>query len=101
MSHVTLRYVRYSLKAPEGFARARQQATRLSTALRDMLEDKRHPGGGRSRLSEATSASAAAGPAQVLHVSSGAQTGLTIISALEDVVTEEGEVQPIQCRHGI
>lgn len=85
------RCVRYSLKAPDGFSRARQQAVRLSASLRDKLEGARSRGG-RRRLSEATSVSAAAGPAQVLHLSSGAQTGLTVISALEGVVAEEGEV---------
>ena len=79
------------MKAPEGFARARQQAVRLSAALRDMLEEARSRGR-RRRLSEATSVSENAGPAQVLHLASGAQTGLTIISALEDIVVEEGEV---------
>lgn len=57
-----------------------------------MLEDARSRGS-RRRLSDATSVSAAAGPAQVLHLSSGAQTGLAIISALEDVVAEESEVK--------
>lgn len=57
-----------------------------------MLEDARSRGS-RRRLSDATSVSAAAGPAQVLHLSSGAQTGLAIISALEDIVDEEGEVK--------
>eukprot|EP00904_Undaria_pinnatifida_P012747 jgi/Undpi1/8602/HiC_scaffold_25.g11067.m1 len=67
------------------------EAVRLSAALRDMLEEARSRGR-RRRLSEATSVSENAGPAQVLHLASGAQTGLTIISALEDIVVEEGEV---------
>lgn len=55
-----------------------------------MLEDARSRGG-RRRLSEAENVCAETGAAEVLHLASGAQTGLTIISALEEVVVEEGE----------
>lgn len=72
---------------PKASSRGREQVSRLLTALENMLKDTRSRGG-RKKLAETEAALDGAEP-----VCYGAQLGLSVISALELVVHEEGEVK--------
>lgn len=65
----------------------KRQISRLSTTLRDMLEDVRSRRPEREALAKMTA------PAEFLDP--GAELGLKILSALEGIAAEEGKV-----RHG-
>lgn len=74
--------------------RAREQTKNLSTAIRDVLRGVRSSSRpGRVKLSKA----AAVDESAMLHLVSGARMGLEVISALEDMVSDEGEVR-VLCR---
>lgn len=83
-------YCRSSLKAFGVPTMERKKASDLLTALQDVLEAAR-VSGERKRLSQA--ATVMVGDRfEVLRITSGAQRGLGIIAALQDIVTEEGKV---------
>lgn len=79
------------MKSSREPSRAREQASRLSVDLREMLQDARARDN-RRKLSEAAIFLEDRKP-DVLKIESGAQMGLDIILALEGVVTFEGEVR--------
>lgn len=79
---------RYSVKATGGSSRAREQVFCLSATLQHMLNSVRARGGRKMLLKAKTGLD----NPDVLQLTSGAQMGLGIISALQDVVADEGEV---------
>ncbi|CAM9343675.1 unnamed protein product, partial [Hapterophycus canaliculatus] len=83
---------RLGKETPSGSPRARQQATLLSTAMRNILYGvKSSSGPGRARLAKAH-AVASDESNSILHLESGARMGLGVLSELEDVVVDEGKV---------
>ncbi|CAM9554686.1 unnamed protein product [Ectocarpus sp. 12 AP-2014] len=84
---------RLGKQTPSGSPRAREQATALSTALRDILYGTRsRPHSGQVSLAKTAKDMAANEKDRVPHLTSGARMGLDIISSLEGMVTDEGEV---------
>lgn len=77
----------------EGSPRAREQAAALSRALRSILYGVRSASRpGRTKLAKTMADVTIDEKSKVLHLEPGARTGLAIISALQDIVTDEGEV---------
>lgn len=88
-------------ETPLGSPRARQHAILLSAAMRNILYGvKSSPGAGRERLSKAH-AVASDDSNSVLRLASGARLGLCVISALEDVVVDEGKVCNSEEKHAV
>lgn len=84
-------------KFSEGSPRAREQATALSRALRGILYSVRSASRpGRARLAKTMADVAADVKSRVFRLEPGARVGLEVISALEDVVTDEGEVSTVR-----
>lgn len=84
-------------KISEGSPRAREQATALSRALRGILYGVRSASRpGRARLAKTMADVAADVKSRVFRLEPGARVGLEVISALEDVVTDEGEVSTVR-----
>ncbi|CAM9509000.1 unnamed protein product, partial [Scytosiphon promiscuus] len=83
---------RLGKETPIGSPRARQQATLLSAAMRDILYGvKSGSRPGRARLLKAYEMASDEGN-NVLNLASGARMGLCVLSALKDVVVDEGKV---------
>lgn len=79
---------------PGASPRAREQAKSLSTAMQGVLCGVRSSSRpDRAKLTKAV----AVDETEVLHLASGARMGLEVISALEGIVSDEGEVRLWLC----
>ncbi|CAM9309272.1 unnamed protein product [Ectocarpus fasciculatus] len=84
---------RLGKQTPGGSPRAREQATALSSALRDILYGTRsRPQSGRATLAKNAKDTVANEKDRVPPLTSGARMGLDVISSLEGMVADEGEV---------
>lgn len=80
------------MQTPGVSPRAREQAKSLSTAIQGVLCGVRSSSRpGRAKLTDAL----AVDENEVLRLASGARMGLKVISALEEIVSDEGEVRAV------